>query len=81
MHNVCINIRQNRQKMQETVKYLQKMDSFEWKMKETQKNSSKNEKNIQKGVDKRKSLLYNRHINFIFPRRYIYSLSPIGIRI
>ena len=49
---MCINIRQNRQKMQETVKYLQKMDSFEWKMKETQKNSSKNEKNIQKGVDK-----------------------------
>ena len=52
MNIVCINIRQNRQKMKEGVKNLQKMVALVWKMKETEKNSSKNEKNIQKGVDK-----------------------------
>ena len=38
------------------VKKKQKPCNFECKMKEIEKNSSKNEKNIQKGVDKWKSL-------------------------
>ena len=42
--------------MKEGVKNLQKSGSLRWKMKESGKNSSKNEKNIQKGVDKTKRL-------------------------
>jgi hypothetical protein len=38
--------------MKEGVKNLQKKGTLRWKMKETEKKSSKNEKNIQKGVDK-----------------------------
>ena len=38
--------------MKDGVKNLKKMGGFEWKMKEIEKKSSKNEKNIQKGVDK-----------------------------
>ena len=38
--------------MKEGVKNFQKNGTLRWKMKETEKNSSKNEKNIQKGVDK-----------------------------
>ena len=52
LHKMCINIRQKLSKMKEGVKNLQKIGCFEWKMKEIEKNSSKNEKNIQKGVDK-----------------------------
>ena len=42
--------------MKEGVKILQKYGTLGWKMKESQKKSSKNEKNIQKGVDKVKTM-------------------------
>ena len=38
--------------MKGDVKFLQKMPLFNVKMKDKKKKSSKNEKNIQKGVDK-----------------------------
>lgn len=62
--------------MKEDVKNLQKRAILLCKMKEKNKNSSKNEKNIQKGVDKRKVLLYNSHIYFIFDLDVFYSLHP-----
>ena len=52
MHKLCINIRQKLSKMKEVVKNLQKKLHFCCKMKEINKKFQKNEKNIQKGVDK-----------------------------
>ena len=42
----------NASKMKETVKFLQKLGHFCKKMKESEKNSSKNKKIFKKGVDK-----------------------------
>ena len=56
--------------MNEDVKFLQKMADIWCKMKEKNKKFQKNEKNIQKGVDKSKQMLYNRHIYFILRRQW-----------
>ena len=56
----------NTPKMKETVKNLQKRGCFCRKMKESEKNSSKNKKIFKKGVDKPKRIVYNSNISFIF---------------
>ena len=45
-------------------------------MKENEKKSSKNEKNIQKGIDKPKRMLYNKHIYFILSENKFLFVAP-----